>query len=292
MRAKRLLTGELLGMTSKSEQDYLEAYSRERYIGKGKIIDLGCFLGATTIPLVKGLLKNEKIAESDKKVFAYDAFIWYEGMDDAVAGSTLSGNYRVGDSFLEEYKKRIQRYSDRIEIHEGNLSEARWAGGKIEFLLVDAMKNWDLTNAIFRNFYGSLIPNQAFVMQQDFAHYFVSWIHLLHWRFRDYFEFEAEIPASSSVVFKYVREIPEEQLQIKLGFENFSEDDIEKAFEYSANLVSDEKKSSIYASKVMCFLHQNRLHEAEVCFNKLISDGIKIEKHLAEVQKIIENRKA
>jgi hypothetical protein len=114
-------------------------------------------------------------------------------MNEAIKGTNLVGKFKEGSSFLEEYKKRTKNYSNRIEICEGDLNEVGWNGQKIEFLLVDAMKNWDLANAIIRDFYSSLIPNVSYVLHQDFAHYFTPWIHLLHWYFRDYFELNEDI---------------------------------------------------------------------------------------------------
>lgn len=287
MRAKRIVTGELLGMTSKNEQDYFAKYGEKLYSGKGEIVDLGCWLGSTTIPLVAGLLKNPSFTDSRRKVFAYDTFIWSEVMKDGVAGTNLVGKFKEGDSFLAEYKRRTKKYADRIEICAGDLKEIGWNGNKIEFLLVDAMKNWELTSAIVKDFYSSLIPNVSYVLQQDFAHYFTPWIHLLHWYLRDHFEFKEDIPKASSVVYKYINQIPPEKLNQIYSFDDFSNDDIEKAFDYSISLVNDEKKANIYAAKVMSFIHQKRFDEASTCFQAILNQGIPIEKDLAIVQNLL-----
>jgi hypothetical protein len=288
MRLKRSITGELLGMTSKSEQDYLKNYAENDYFGKGKIVDLGCFLGATTIPLVEGVLKNSQIQDADKKIFSYDAFVWYQGMEDAVAGTDIVGKYKEGDSFLGEFQKRTVKFAEWIEVYPGDLTASKWKQGDIEFLLVDAMKNWNLTNSIVKNFYGSLIPEKSYLMHQDFGHYFGSWIHLLQWHHRDYFHFFAEIPASSSVVFKYVKKIPEELLLTELSFESFSNEDIENAFNFCANLVSEKKKPSIYASKIMCFIHQNKFAEAQECLDKLLLQKIDLKNDLSIIQSMLD----
>lgn len=287
MRVKRIVTGELLGMTSKNEQDYFAKYGEKLYSGKGEIVDLGCWLGSTTIPLVAGLLKNSAFTSSKRKVFAYDTFVWSDVMKDGVAGTNLVGKFKEGDSFLEEYKIRTKKYTDKIKICDGDLKEIGWNGNKIEFLLVDAMKNWELTSAIVKDFYSSLIPNVSYVLQQDFAHYFTPWIHLLHWHLRDYFDFIEDIPKASSVVYKYVNQIPPEKLNQTYSFDYFSNDDIEKAFEYSISLIKDEKKANIYAAKVMCFIHQNKLDEARNCFQAIFNRGVPIEKDLLVVQNLL-----
>lgn len=287
MRAKRLLTGELLGMTSKNEQDYFAKYGAKIYSGRGEVVDLGCWLGSTTIPLVAGLLKNPAFADSGRKVFAYDTFVWYDFMTDAVAGTNLVGKFKDGDSFLEEYKLRTKQYKNKIEIREGNLREIGWSGQEIEFLLVDAMKNWELANAIVKDFYSSLIPNVSYVLHQDFAHYFTPWIHLLQWRLRDFFEFYEDIHKGASVVYKYVKQMPEEMFEQEYSFADFSDDDIERAFEYSFSLVEDGKKANIYAAKVMCFIHQKKMDKARKCFQEIVGKRVAVENELVIVQSLL-----
>ena len=291
MRMKRSITGELLGMTSRSEQDYLYVYSKDLYNGNGEIVELGSFLGATSIPLAKGLLQNPSITRGGKKIHVYDLFVWSDGMNDAVAGTNLVGKYKAGDKFIDEYRRRTAKYSGQIEIHAGDLNICSWSGTGIAFLLVDAMKSLDLANAIVHNFYGSLIPSEGLVMHQDFAHYYIPWIHLLQWRFRDHFEFEIEIPASSSVVFRCIKQIPDELLRQRIILESFSDEEVNAAFSYCSGLVSTEKLPYILASKVMYYIHTGRYLEAERTFDDLVSNGVKVEKHLVDVQNILKEIK-
>jgi hypothetical protein len=46
------------GMTSAQEQQWLRTYAAQTYRGAGVMVDLGCFLGATTIALAEGLTLN------------------------------------------------------------------------------------------------------------------------------------------------------------------------------------------------------------------------------------------
>jgi hypothetical protein len=291
MRLKRAYTRELLGMTTRSEQEYFAHYGENIYTGKGEVVDLGCWLGSTTISVVKGLLKNPSFVASKKKVYAYDAFIWYDSMNEPVAGTDLVGKYKEGDSFLDAYKKRTAEYASRIEICAGDLTRIGWKdvnGGDIEFLLVDAMKNWELTNAILRDFYPHLVPGESYVLQQDFAHYFTVWIHLIHWRLRDYFEFAHDIPNSSSVVFKNVNRIPAELLQKEYSFADFSSEDIDSAIDYSLSLVSDDKKANIEAARIMAYIHQKNHAKAREIFKAVESSGIAIENDLMIVKDLLD----
>lgn len=288
MRLKRAFARELVGMTSKTEQDYFAVYGEKTYSGKGEIVDLGCWLGSTTIPLVKGLLKNPAFAESNRKVYAYDLFIWFEWMNESAAGTRLAGKYKEGDNFVEEFEARTKEFARRIEIREGDLKQIGWSGENIEFLLVDAMKNWDLANAVVRDFYPSLVPGESIILHQDYAHFFTPWIHLLQWTFRESFAFAGEVPKSQSVIFRYENKIAGELLNKNYSFESFSDREVDSAFDYSLNLVSTEKLPNVAAAKVMWFLHQNEREKAKAEFENLLKRGIPLEKDLFLVKEMLE----
>jgi hypothetical protein len=288
MRLKRAFAHELVGMTSKTEQDYFARYGEKTYAGKGEIVDLGCWLGSTTIPLVKGLLKNPAFNASNRKVYAYDLFIWFEWMNQSTAGTNLAGKYREGDNFVEEFKARTKEFARRIEIRAGDLKEIGWTGAEIEFLLVDAMKNWDLANAIVRDFYPSLMPGESIVLHQDFAHFFTPWIHLLQWTFRENFALIGEVPRSQSVIFRYKTKIDDELLNKNYSFESFTDAETDAAFDYSMNLVSTEKLPNVAAAKVMWFLHQNARDKAKNELENLLQRGIPLEKDLLMVKEMLE----
>ena len=287
MRVKRAFSTDLLGMTSSTEQEYLERYGESSYTGVGNVVDLGCWLGSTTIPLTRGLLKNPAFGGSGRKVYAYDLFVWFDWMNSSVAGTDLYGKYVEGDSFVDEFEKRTNAFADSIEICAGDLKSIGWHGGDIEFLLVDAMKNFDLAGSIVRDFYPHLIPGGGLVFHQDFAHYFTPWIHLIQWRFRDHFEFVEEVPSSTSVIFICTQSISSSDCEQELSYASFSDKDVDAAFDYSMGLVSAEKLSNVAAAKVMWYLHQKDRVKAASVFDDLISLGIETENDMFNVRKLL-----
>lgn len=54
------------GMISNNERKFLYFYGNKIFSGIGKIVDLGCWLGATTVALTEGLKNGEKIREKGK----------------------------------------------------------------------------------------------------------------------------------------------------------------------------------------------------------------------------------
>lgn len=244
-----------IGMISTQEQEYLYRYASCEYTGQGEIVDLGCWLGSSTIELAKGLQNNPHTA--DRKVHAYDRFIWEAWMDQYAIGTGLEGKFEPGDSFLQECLDRTSPWQSKIQFYPGDLNRLGWHGGQIDFLFIDAMKNWELANTIIHDFFRALIPGRSVIVHQDFWHYYTYWIHLTMYRLRHYFEPIYDIPYSCSLVYKYVKPIPEDLLKATYALESFTEDEIHAAFDYSSQLVSFSKKPVILAGKVVAFLDLN-----------------------------------
>ena len=254
-----------LGMTVKSEQTFCRHYTRDRYTGAGEIVDLGCWMGATTIAFSKGLRKNLKLAPgaNRKRIHSYDLFQWHRTMDVNVKGTPLEGKYREGESFLAEFEARTKPYEEHFTIHPGDVSAHPWSGGPIELLFVDAMKTADTARVIVRDFYPHLIPGVSVVAHQDFAHFFTGWIHLIQYRLRDYFEFDSEVKRSCTVLFKLKKPIPAELLDQDWSLEKITLDELNAAFDYSASLVSADKQEQIASARAMAHVHRGERGLAE-----------------------------
>jgi Methyltransferase domain len=265
----------LLGMTTAEEQSYFEGYAATEYSGAGEIIDLGCWLGSTTIPLAKGLLRNQDPRTLKKKIHAFDQFRWEKWMDDFVVGTEIQGRYHPGDSFLEEFQERSRPWAERITIYSGNLCNIGWIGRKVEFLLIDAMKSWELANAIISRFFHCLIPHRSYVLHQDFAHCHTPWIHLINYRFRPFFELHHVVPKSTSFVFKYRHEIPQEELRQTFAADSFSKQEIDCAFAYSISLTSNPTtQARIAAAKVMLWLQLGEKSRAKSELDHFLGKGL------------------
>jgi hypothetical protein len=174
------------GMVSSDEMAFFTE-SAARYVGReGAIVDLGCWLGSTSIALAQGILSNRSEADNgNEKVFGLDRFQW-EGWMPADIPYCV---YEPGDSFLPEARRVVREYGGgRVELIQADLGVYEWSGGAIKILLVDAMKNEDLAIQIPRNFFPSLVPG-SLLIHQDFKHYYTSWIHVLQYQLRQYFRF-------------------------------------------------------------------------------------------------------
>ncbi|HYY13208.1 MAG TPA: hypothetical protein VE758_02115 [Chthoniobacterales bacterium] len=261
LRAKRKRKARAFGMTSWHEQDWLRTYAARTYHGRGAIVDLGCFLGATTIALAEGLTLNPR-PPSGAVIHAYDLFSWGKGFELWAKGKEVEGQIPLGGSFRPEFLKRIARWRDYIVVHEEDLARAQWQNGPIEFLLIDAMKTAETASAITHAFFPDVIPATGYVAHQDFAHAYTPWIHLIAYRLRDYFSLTADVPSSGTMVFRCERQLPLAAVDMDVLFSTCSTSELEAAFDYSLGLVRDEKKGNIIAAKAMAYRERGQIVRA------------------------------
>lgn len=265
----------LLGMTNMKERSFWEFYGEKLYTGEGEIIDLGCWFGSTTTPLLRGLLKNKKFKKSKRKVYAYDLFIWEDWMAEFTKNTKFENKYKQGDNFIEAFREATRLFGKHIEVRAGDITKTFWGKKPIEFLLIDAMKSWELANSIQQNFYSSLIPGKSIIVHQDYSHYYTYWIHLLQFRFREYFELVEDIEQSGSTVFRLQKTIPNSLLQQQHCVQDFSEEEITNAFNFSLSLSKEVNQGSVLAAKVMCILDKYGKDFAQKEFTKIALMGIK-----------------
>ena len=283
---------QLVGMTSTQERNFVRQYAARDFKGEGAIVELGCWLGSFTVPLAIGLRENPRISGRPVCIHAYDLFTWQDWMNPCVAGTRWAGRYKEGEDFREAFAEQIALVADRVAIHPGDLNRETWeSSAPIEYLLIDAMKSWDLSNSVVRNFFPALKPGLSVVHHQDFAHFFTPWIHLLMYRFRRYFEPLTYVP-NDSYVFAYREQIPAALLGKRYSFEDFPEDEAAAAFEYSLSLIPATARANVFAARVMMHIHCQDWTGARTELDRIRVAGIPLEKELLVVSKLLQNHLA
>lgn len=158
-------------MLTDEERQYLLWLTKETYSGWGAIVDLGPWLGSSSCALAEGL----KQAGSRAKVHSLDRFVWCRDYME----SYLPADLPEGSDFLPLFIRETATWKRWIEPRKIDLLDFVWSEGPIEILFVDAAKDWQLLNAIFAGFGGSLVPGRSRVVLQDFRLPEAHWLPLV-----------------------------------------------------------------------------------------------------------------
>jgi hypothetical protein len=263
MRSQKIDQDSLLvGMTSLSEQLFYAEVGAASVGKAGAIVDLGCWLCSTTISLARGVRMGcaEKSQARPGKIYAYDKFVWEPWMDQFLP--MVSCDYREGDSFLPEARRRMKEYADLVELIQADLTRYRWEGGAINVLLVDAMKNKELVQEIAMSFYPHLVTG-AVLIHQDYKHFYTPWIHVLQYQLRAYFELMCDVRDGCTTAFVLKERIPQEVLENAAKCDGLSDADIDSVFRYSMSVCEQQEgRSAVAAAHVMYYVHQGEHRKA------------------------------
>ena len=234
--------------------------SAARYVGReGAIVDLGCWLGSTSIALAQGILSRGSQADNRKeKVLGFDIFVWEDWMPAHIPYCL----YHSGDSFLPEARRVVRDCGGgRVELIRADLALYEWRAGPIKILLVDAMKSENLARQIARNFYPSLITG-SLLIHQDFKHFYTTWIHMLQYRLRRYFRLYRSVLRSGTAAFEVLAPIPKEAVDRATDLVRIPDDEVDASFRHSLDLVGPGDCVNVAAAHVMQYVHLGRKDRA------------------------------
>jgi hypothetical protein len=268
-------------MISIPERQFYSRCAREKKGDSGSIVDLGCWMGATTVALANGLASKGAGLPSTEVIDAYDRFVWQPWMDECK--DYIFGIYEPGESFLPEARRRVASYSNLIRLHAADLTRTEWTGGPIKILLVDAMKTSELAKAITMNFFPSLFTG-ALLIHQDYKHWFTSWIHVLQYRLKDYCAFMHSVPQSGTVCFRILRPIPLEAIHEAVDLTSVGDKEVEAAMAYSLSFVGTEGADAVAAAHIMHYLHADNHIKAREIQRKYAARGMADGKEMQTVE--------
>lgn len=250
---------EIPGMVSPDEMAFFRE-SAARYVGKeGAIVDLGCWLGSTSIALAQGILSRGSQADNrTEKVLGFDRFVWEEWMPAHIP----YGLYHPGESFLPEARRVARDYGgDRIKLIQADLTLYEWKEGPIKILLVDAMKNESIASQITTSFFPNLITG-GLLIHQDFKHYYTTWIHVIQYRLRRHFRLDRSVSGSGTAAFEVIAPIPKEAVDRATDLVNIPDDEVDASFRHSLDLVGSGDCVNVAAAHVMQYVRLGRKDRA------------------------------
>ena len=239
-------------MTTKEEQVLFTKSVKDVAGLTGEIIDLGCWLGSTTLSLAAGLRE----LNDHGKVYAFDRFIWEPWMD--LYSSEHWCDYLPGESFLPETRRRMGDLKPWVVLVCADLTTYRWQGGTVRLLLVDAMKSWRLTTMIAREFFAPLVED-AIVLHQDYLSFNHPWLSVLQHRLRDFMRYETCVSHGCTASFKVIKRIPPDVLQAATDFSQLSDEEAESSWKWSREVIGERARGAMACSKIMYYLGKGDL---------------------------------
>jgi hypothetical protein len=199
-------------MLTEGERRLLHWLARDVWEGWGSIIDAGSFLGGSTISLATGLHARPgglPPTAPSPPIATYDLFL--------VEQYALDGGYferwpqlRLDDDFQPAFAEMLGEHAGATAVHAGDITQERWDGGPIEILFLDVLKLIEINDAVLPTFMPSLVGGRSVLVQQDYVHGMLPWIHITMELLQD--SLERIVDTGGSRVYAVTRDIPAERL--------------------------------------------------------------------------------
>ena len=149
-------------MVSMPERTTLRDWVALNWLGFGDIVEIGAFVGGSTTAILQGM----EMTRHPGTLHVYDVFKFPKGGHEDVYRGLVGVH---SDSFRKVFDGITREWKDRLRVVEGDASEQRWEGGKIEFLHFDCSISREFHEKIALEFYPHLMP-QATLVHQDYGY--------------------------------------------------------------------------------------------------------------------------
>ena len=122
-------------MTPQCVHDYLIKIGSE-WTGKGVVVELGSWLGATAVSLLEGLKK----ANYCRHIYCFDR--WKASQQEVIKAKEQGVQLDVGQDLVNIFLENVKPVYKHFVLHKGNIKDTikRYGGGEIEICLFDAPK--------------------------------------------------------------------------------------------------------------------------------------------------------
>jgi hypothetical protein len=261
------------GFTSPNERKYLYNHIKRNFWRKSTIVELGCAFGSLSVPVLQAL--HEKKTTIDK-LHVFDLFQYHESFGDVLTGCKFQDEIKSGECFEFIFNHYTQKYSDLLVVNKGDLSECKNFSESIDLLIIDAMKSESLAFDITKTFYPALSKDSV-VFHQDFCHYHEPWIHIIQYKYKDFFTPLCHIEDTSTYLFRCKKVFHENDIE-DLNIMDMPNDLVASAFDYSLSLVQDQPgNQNIEACKIFCFMLKHEFETARELIDYIVGNTVHIE---------------
>jgi len=162
---------EVPGMITDEESQYY-VWLGSRFLGLGEVVELGPWLGKSTLSILDGLEKSGRF--QGRKLRVYEDFIWRSSfMNNYVPASK---HRKDGNNFLPLFEEMTASRRDWISAEacaiqrqswNAHLPLLSWKDGPVEMMFIDCGKAFLENEAWFRAFSPAFIPGVTLLVMQD-----------------------------------------------------------------------------------------------------------------------------
>lgn len=195
------------------ELQFLYLVGRHHLSGKDRIVELGSGGGGSTYALALGLSESPVFDQKTGRLHAYDFF--RVGKGTFASEKFFDSGHRPADdnSFLDDFKGRLEPFLPFLEIHAGDLWQTSDPGdtSPVEFLHIDIAKTARVFRCVSERFLSRMRPGTV-VLHQDFAGPRLPWLHHSTGALLPYIEI-AGPPIRSTLAFEVTEPIPVDVLR-------------------------------------------------------------------------------
>lgn len=150
-------------MTGAATHAALEAIGRA-WTGRGVAVECGCWLGASTCALLRGLVA----AGYDRPIYAFDR--WVANASEVDKAGDAGMMVTLGENLLPIWHANVSRQYQNICPQRGELRRLDWSGRPIEILVVDAAKREPVFSHLMGQF-GPHLVDGAWVALLDYFYW-------------------------------------------------------------------------------------------------------------------------
>lgn len=202
-------------MMSPVEREILFRLARDYYQGKGKIIDAGVFMGASTRLFCHGLKANPAsdaiLAADPTPVATFEYGQLGAGMPRFFERHGIETDGLLdGTSFKPLFEKMIADVASMVDLRFGDVMEHTWGGEPVEICFLDLIKSIKINAHVFKTMIPHLLVGESILIQQDYFIDRLPFLKMSQEYLAPYFDYDGN--AQSSGFFRLNKTIPDDVL--------------------------------------------------------------------------------
>ncbi|MFZ2970149.1 MAG: class I SAM-dependent methyltransferase [Minisyncoccia bacterium] len=279
-------------MISREERKYLYWVGKSFWSGKGVIVEIGPWLGGSTVCLAMGMKSSGHPTYKRLKVF--DNFIWRDFMK-VRAKLPLNPGESFENYFLEnlaDYREIIDHRKEALpdDVIPNNREAAnmrffetdhvriieKFSDDPIEILFIDGAKSFKSMLHLLKTFNNNFVPGKTCFICQDYKYYGTYWVPILMIKLEKYLEPVHNVIRGSTVTFRLISAIPSGLLNnIESNIDLMNTDEMLNEIKCASNKLIEDGDSlggkNILLGGVKFLSHQNKIDSAVKEFLKIQS---------------------